>query len=421
MDLSLFLYNTGIRLYQAAVRLSASIGKNRKAQQWLDGRNNSWPALKAVVQGPEPVIWVHAASLGEFEQGRPVLEAMRKAYPAHKILLSFFSPSGYEVRKNYPGADYVCYLPLDTAANAAAFLDIVQPRLAVFIKYEFWYHYLSALYARKVPVILISGIFRQQQVFFKWYGGLFRRLLRQMDHLFVQNEASLTLLHNIGIQHVTLAGDTRFDRVWALRQQPVALPEIERFITGPKVLVAGSTWPADEELLAAWWYDGGQEGRQLILAPHEINEAHLRDITRLFPDAVLYSAFAGGQAPGSRVLVIDNVGMLSALYRYSSISYVGGGFGKEGIHNLLEPATYGKPVLIGPIYHQFNEAEMLVHLRGAIVVTDVASLRRSIEALNDAYYYQQVTEITGRFVEEHQGATEKIMRYIQEKRFLTSE
>lgn len=421
MDLPFFFYNTGIRLYKAVITLSARLGGNKKAQQWLEGREHVWDGLEAALRDKGPVIWVHAASLGEFEQGRPVLEALRKDYPSHSILLTFFSPSGYEVRKNYPGADHVCYLPLDTAANAARFMKAVQPRLAIFIKYEFWYHYLTALYAAKVPVLLISGIFRYKQIFFKWYGGLFRRLLHQMNHLFVQTEASLTLLHNIGIQQVTLAGDTRFDRVWALRQNPVALPEIERFITVPKVLVAGSTWPADEKLLAEWWYGGGEETRQLILAPHEINAGRLKEIGRLFPDAVFYSAFAAGQSPAGKVLVIDNVGILSALYRYSRVSYVGGGFGKEGIHNILEPATYGRPVIIGPVYQQFNEAEMLVQLRGAIVVNDVASLQRSINALNDAYYYQQVTEITLRFVEEHQGATEKIMRYIQEKRFLTRE
>lgn len=421
MDLSFFLYNTGIRLYKAAITLSASLGKNKKAQQWLNGRENVWAGMEAALRGKGPVIWVHAASLGEFEQGRPVLEALRREYPGHQILLTFFSPSGYEVRKDYKGADYVCYLPLDTAANAKRLMAIAQPRLAIFIKYEFWYHYLTALYTAKVPVLLISGIFRYKQVFFRWYGGMFRKLLRRIEHLFVQNEASLTLLHNIGVQQVTLTGDTRFDRVWALRQHPVKLPEVERFITVPQVMVAGSTWPEDEKLLAAWWYGGGQENRQLILAPHEINPEHLKEIGKLFPDAIRYSDFAkGGTAPG-KVLVIDNVGMLSALYRYSRVSYVGGGFGKAGIHNILEPATYSKPVIIGPVYQQYNEAEMLVHLRGAIVVNDAAALQQSIASLNDAYYYQQITEITGRFVEEHQGATEKIITYIQEKRFLISE
>lgn len=419
VGVSIFLYNMGIRLFRAGVGLAARYGKV-KAKAWIEGRERLWPELEAALAEPKPAIWVHAASLGEFEQGRPVLESLRTRYPGHRIVLTFFSPSGYEVRKNWPGADFVCYLPLDTPENAARFLDGVRPQLAIFIKYEFWYHFLTALYARKVPVLLISGIFRHKQLFFRPWGGvpMFKGLLRKMDHLFVQNETSITLLHNIGIKAVTLAGDTRFDRVWALRQQPVALPAIEAALRLEKVLVAGSTWEADEAALAEWWYGGGKEGRQLVLAPHEIDTAHLDKIQALFPDAVLFSQLNGRQPD---VLVIDNVGMLSALYRYGRVAYVGGGFGKAGIHNLLEPATYGRPVIIGPVYQQFFEAEMLVQLRGAIVVQNAKELARAIEALNDPFYYGQTAEIAARFVEDHKGATEKIMGYIQEKRFLTSE
>lgn len=421
MGLSILFYNTGIRLYRFSLGLAAKLGGNKKAQLWLAGRESMWPGLEAAMKGDVPVVWIHAASLGEFEQGRPVLEELRQQYPGHRILLTFFSPSGYEVRKDYKGADYVCYLPLDTPENARRFLSTVQPSLAIFIKYEFWYHYLSGLKARNVPVLLISGIFRRKQIFFKWYGGLFRKLLRGMDQLFVQNEVSLTLLHNIGIRQVMLAGDTRFDRVWALREDPVVLPEIERFIKVPKVMVAGSTWEEDEKLLAEWWYGGAQDIRQMILAPHEITEARLKGIEQLFPDAIRYSAFVNGEVPKGKVLIIDNVGMLSALYRYSRVSYVGGGFGKAGIHNILEPATYAKPVIIGPVYQQFDEAVSLVQLRGAIVVANLNDLNRAIEALNDPYYHQQITEIASRFVEEHQGATNKIIHFIQEKRFLTRE
>ncbi|WP_423737494.1 3-deoxy-D-manno-octulosonic acid transferase [Chitinophaga caseinilytica] len=417
MGVSIFLYNMGIRMYRAVVGLAARAGK-AKAKAWIEGRERLWPELEAAMASPKPAIWVHAASLGEFEQGRPILEALRTEYPDHRIVLTFFSPSGYEVRKNWPGADFICYLPLDTPANAARFLGQVRPQLAIFIKYEFWFHFLQALYVRQVPVLLISGIFRHKQLFFKPYGGMFRDLLRNMDHLFVQNETSITLLHNIGIRQVTLAGDTRFDRVWALRQKPVRLPAIEAALRVEKVLVAGSTWEADEEALAKWWYGGGKEGRQLVLAPHEIHAAHLDKIQSLFPDAVRFSELNGRQPD---VLVIDNVGMLSALYRYGRIAYVGGGFGKAGIHNLLEPATYGRPVIIGPVFHQFHEAMMLVQLRGAIVVKDADELSKAITALNDPFYYGQSAEIAARFVEDHKGATGKIMGYIQEKRFLTSE
>ncbi|WP_162946602.1 3-deoxy-D-manno-octulosonic acid transferase [Chitinophaga barathri] len=419
MSLSTFFYNTGIGIYRAAAGFAAGVGGNKKAQLWLNGRKDPWPALEAAFKGNERVLWVHAASLGEFEQGRPVLEAIRKEYPGLRILLTFFSPSGYEVRKDYPGADYVCYLPLDTPRNARRFLDIVKPSLAIFIKYEFWYHYLSGMYTRKIPVILISGIFRHNQVFFKRYGGMFRKLLERMDHLFVQNDASLHLLHIHGINQVTVVGDTRFDRVWQLRQHPVSLPDIERFITVENTVVAGSTWEADEKVLAEWWYGGGREGRQLVVAPHEIHDAHIENIKALFPDAVKYSEFAASEAGPAAVMIIDNVGMLSALYRYGRIAYVGGGFGKEGIHNLLEPATYSRPVIIGPVFHQFLEAETLVQTRGAIVINNAAELGRAVEALKDPYYYEQTAEITGRFVQENQGATDKIMHYIQEKRFLT--
>lgn len=408
-----------MRLYKAAVTLAARVGGNRKAGLWLEGRKNIWPGLTAAMEGDQPVVWVHAASLGEFEQGRPVLEAIRAQYPGHRILLTFFSPSGYEVRKDYPGADYVCYLPLDTPRNAQRFLDIVQPQLAIFIKYEFWYHFLTTLKARNIPVLLVSGIFRQEQVFFKSYGSLFRRLLEGMDHLFVQDESSLSLLHSIGIRQASMAGDTRFDRVWALRANPVRYPNVRRFLHTDNVVVAGSTWEEDEKLLAEWWYEGGRQGRQLILAPHEITETHLKQIETLFPDAVRYSVC--GQSTRDAVLLIDNVGMLSALYNYGRVAYVGGGFGKAGIHNILEPAAYGKPVIIGPVYHQFHEAKMLVARKGALVVDNADELRRNIEALKDERYYRETAEVNSRFVEEHQGATRKVMDYIQEKRFLTRE
>lgn len=420
MGLSILFYNTGIRLYKGAVSLAARIGGNRKAGLWMEGRRNLWPGLTAAMAGDQPVVWVHAASLGEFEQGRPVLEAIRAQYPGHRILLTFFSPSGYEVRKDYPGADHVCYLPLDTPRNARRFLDIVQPQLAIFIKYEFWYHFLTALEARNIPVLLISGIFRRQQAFFKSYGSLFRRLLTGMDHLFVQDENSLSLLQGIGIQDASVAGDTRFDRVWALRANPVRFPNVRRFLHTDNVLVAGSTWEEDEKLLSEWWYNsGGRQGRQLILAPHEISEARLKQVETLFPDAVRYSVC--GQSMKDSVLLIDNVGMLSSLYNYSRVAYVGGGFGKAGIHNLLEPAAFGKPVIIGPVYHQFHEAKMLVERKGALVVDSVGGLHRNMEALRDEHYYRQTAAINTHFVEEHQGATRKIMDYIQEKRFLTRE
>lgn len=418
MGLSVILYNAGIRLYRLGVGAASLMG-NKKAQLWIGGRRS---VFNTVRPGGAPTVWVHAASLGEFEQGRPVLEAIRRQYPDYQIVLSFFSPSGFEVRKNYQGADFICYLPLDTRDNARQFIALINPAVAIFIKYEFWYHYLTELDRRNIPVLLISGIFRSNQVFFKPYGGMFRQLLRQLDHIFLQNKESVALLQNIGVHHVTLAGDTRFDRVWEMRQQPVDLPLIASFCGNHPVVVAGSTWEEDEVMLGDWWNTLPEGHRYLlIIAPHEISEAHTASIVSRFPGAVTYSALAAGEAAAeAKVLIINNVGMLSALYRYGYLAYVGGGFGKSGIHNLLEPATYGKPVLIGPVYRQYHEAVLLVELGGAMVVTNSIAVHTVITALETAQVYREKCSIAGRFVEDNQGATSRIMSYIQEKRFLTS-
>lgn len=416
--MQIFFYNVGIRLYSFVVGLVAIFG-NKKAQLWKAGRKN-WPErLQQAIPTGKPLIWVHAASLGEFEQGRPVIEQLRVDYPQHGILLTFFSPSGYEIRKNYNGADIVCYLPADTKRNARQFVKIAQPKLAIFIKYEFWYHYLTTLFQQNIPTLLISGIFRPKQVFFKPHGGLFRQLLEKMTHLFVQNEESLQLLQTIHLQNASLAGDTRFDRVWAMRENPTELPVIETYATGRKVIACGSTWPADETLLANWWKNAKQDGRALIIAPHEIGESHIQQIEQLFPGAVRYSQYKNAPGQQVNVLIIDNVGMLSALYRYSYISYIGGGFGKAGIHNILEAATYNKPVLFGPNIEKFHEAVTLVGLKGAFVVQDEFTLATTVAALSEADLYKKTATIAGKFVGDNQGATNKIMQYIQEKRFLT--
>ncbi|WP_343692332.1 glycosyltransferase N-terminal domain-containing protein [Chitinophaga sp.] len=408
------IYNIGIRSYRAGVGLAAATG-NAKAKLWIDGRRHWRERMKEQLKGTGPLIWVHAASLGEFEQGRPVLEAIRAQYPHCRILLTFYSPSGYEVRKNYQGADYIYYLPLDTARNARDFLDIVRPSLAIFIKYEFWYHFLTALSQRKIPVLLISGIFRPNQLFFKPYGGMFRQLLRQFDWIFVQNQESLDLLSQLGIEKAGLAGDTRFDRVFALLQEPAALPAIETFINGRKAVIAGSTWEADERVLAEWWKANVKPDRCLILAPHEIHEAHIKQIQSLFAGAIRYSE--GGQG---NVLIIDNIGLLSMLYRYARVTYIGGGFGKDGIHNILEPATYSKPVVFGPVFHKYPEAAALLAAGGGATIADVSALKSEMESLlEDDARCLQTGKAAGRFVADNKGATGKILAYIQEKRFFT--
>ncbi|MCW3467926.1 3-deoxy-D-manno-octulosonic acid transferase [Chitinophaga nivalis] len=412
------IYNTGLQLYKAGVQLAALAGKV-KAQRWLKGRQDWQLRMRQQGVGTSPVVWIHAASLGEFEQGKPVLEAIRAQYPQYKILLTFFSPSGYEVRKDYKGADYVYYLPLDTRGNARDFLDIVKPSLAIFIKYEFWYHFLTELHTRRIPTLLVSGIFREKQVFFKAWGGMFRRLLQQLTHIFVQNDASLVLLQNIGLTQVSRSGDTRFDRVAALLTEQTSLPLIDNFAAGQQLVVAGSSWPSDEQVLATWWHSRQQPGLKLIIAPHEIHDAHIEAIVALFPTAVRYTALKAGAVPAD-VLIIDNIGMLMALYRYATLAYVGGGFDKDGIHNLLEPAVYSKPVIIGPEFKKYFEAVELVAEKGALVVQDAETLRSSVDALlSDKNYYQQTAAIAGNYVAANTGATHKILQYIQEKRFLS--
>lgn len=413
------IYNAGLLLYKAGVHLAALAGKT-KAQRWLKGRQD-WPLrMRQAGVGSQPVVWVHAASLGEFEQGRPVLEAIRTAWPAYKILLTFFSPSGYEVRKDYKGADYVYYLPLDTQRNAREFLDIVQPVLAIFIKYEFWYHYLTALHTRNTPTLLVSGIFRKDQIFFKGHGGMFRRLLQQLTHIFVQNNASLQLLHSIGLQNSSVSGDTRFDRVSALLLEQTEWPVIASFAAGQRLVVAGSTWPEDEKVLSSWWKEKMEADVKLIIAPHEIHEGHIQAIMALFPEAVKYSAFK--QSATSNVLIIDNIGMLTALYRYATIAYVGGGFGKDGIHNILEPAVYSKPVIIGPEFKKYFEAVELVEAGGALVVQNEDNLHTSMKMLlANKEAYAKIAAIAGNYVAANTGATQKVLAYIQENRFLSNE
>jgi 3-deoxy-D-manno-octulosonic-acid transferase len=413
------IYNAGLQLYKAGVHLAAMAGKT-KARRWLDGRRQ-WPSrMRQAGIGAQPVVWIHAASLGEFEQGRPVLEAIRAAWPSYKILLTFFSPSGYEVRKDYKGADFVYYLPLDTKRNAREFLDIVQPAIAIFIKYEFWYHYLTALHTRNIPTLLVSGIFRQDQIFFKGHGGMFRRLLQQLTHIFVQNDLSLQLLQSIGLKNTSISGDTRFDRVFALLSEHHTLPVIESFAAGSRLVVAGSTWPEDEKVLGEWWKEKGAADVKLVIAPHEIHGDHIQAILAQFPGAVTYSEWQPGAM--ADVLIIDNIGMLTTLYRYATIAYVGGGLARGGIHNILEPAVYSKPVIIGPEFKKYFEAVELVAAGGAMVIHNSHDLLTCLKMLlENPAAYAETAAIAGKYVAANTGATQKVLHYIQENRFLSKE
>ena len=405
------LYNAGIRLYFAMIWLASFF--NKKAKLWIEGRKEC-----AFLYYTES-IWFHFASLGEFEQGRPVLEQMRGFYPEHKFVVTFFSPSGYEVRKNTPLADAVYYLPLDTATNAREFINAINPKFAVFTKYEYWYHFFSEAHRRDIPLYIISGIFRPGQVFFKWYGGPYRRMLSFVSHFFVQDEQSEQLLQNINITNVTVSGDTRFDRVWANAQQPKQMPAIAEFKNGHKIFIAGSTWPQDEQLVAALiplypdW--------KFIIAPHEIGEEKINKLMALLPVglAIRYSQISnlipiaiGTQISNLTVLIIDNIGMLSSLYQYGDIAYIGGGFG-AGIHNTLEAAAFGLPVIFGPNYAKFKEARDLVELQAGFSIADEAQLKAATAKLvNDEAFYGQASAKIMAYVEGHTGATKTIVEQI---------
>lgn len=405
--------------YTAAIRL-ASLW-NPKARLWVKGRRNQlgWPP-----KGNGASIWMHCASLGEFEQGLPVLEGIKKQYPNHQIVVSFFSPSGYEVKKGFAGADFITYLPVDNPQNAARFIDAVNPALVIWVKYDYWYFFLTELKRRKVPVLLVSAIFRPAQPFFKSYGRVWRQMLQCFSALFVQTELSKQLLEPLGLGgNILVNGDTRFDRVLSIAQQFEPVPGIEQFCGNATVIVAGSTWEEDEAELVH--YTRAHPDIRFIIAPHEIDPANLEDVKKLFAGSVYYSELVQGKASGHSlpgpcgVLIIDNVGMLSRLYRYAHITYVGGGFGKDGVHNVLEAAVYGKPVIIGPEYEKYAEAVDLVACGGAISINNALELEKTLDGLlgSDTALHS-AAQAAYDYVHAHSGAAQNVVRYIQEKRLL---
>jgi len=401
------LYLTGIQFYTFLIRIASVF--NTKAGLWLKGRKDIFTKIRSSIEKDTPLVWFHASSLGEFEQGRPVMEFIREKYPELKILLTFYSPSGYEIRKNYSGADYIFYLPVDSPANARKFLDLINPVAVYFIKYEFWYFYLRELNRREVPVYLISAIFRPGQVFFKWYGSWYRKVLEFFNHLFVQTLASGELLKKIGIENVTIAGDTRFDRVFAIAGTAKSLPEIEPFIGGQSIIVAGSTWPPDEKLLAGW-INNAQDEVKMIIAPHEVHEENIIRLEEMFEcETVRYSQASPEKLAAAKVLIIDNIGMLSSLYKYGNIAYIGGGFGK-GIHNILEPATFGMPVIFGPNYQKFREAVELIDLRGGFSISTYAELKELLDSfMINKSVLAVASKISKEYVKSNVGATNVIV------------
>lgn len=399
----LFMYHIAIRFYYLFVYAASFF--NQKAAQWIKGRKHM-----PVKQYPNS-LWFHFASLGEFEQGRPVLEKLKTVYPGKPIVITFFSPSGYEIRKDTPLADAVYYLPLDTAANARHFIDALQPDMAIFTKYEYWYHFFNELHERQIPLYIISGIFRPGQVFFKWYGSLHRKMLTMVSHFFVQDDASRQLLQTLIINNVTISGDTRFDRVWANAQQPKQLPAIAEFKGIQNVFIAGSTWPQDEELLAGLINEYTEW--KFIFAPHEIGEDKLSKLLNYLPaqQTIRFSNISQ-LSPAHRVLVIDNIGMLSSLYQYAEVAYIGGGFG-AGIHNTLEAAAFGLPVIFGPNYEKFKEAKDLIALNAGISISNAEQLKEAMAWLmNNADNRLAAGKKSKNYVADHIGATETIVRYI---------
>lgn len=412
------IYTIGIYCYTFGIRVAALFG-HEKARLMVQGWK-AQPAAMAKLSKDRPTVWFHAASLGEFEQARPVLEAYRQRHPDHQVLVTFFSPSGYEVRKNYSQAEAVCYLPMDTPGNVRRFLNEAHPDKVFFVKYEFWYNYLNALRQRGTDTYIFSAIFRPEQYFFKWYGGWFLRQIGLcFKHLFVQNEESLQLLKNHAINHCSLAGDTRYDRVNQIVQAAERDAVVEKFLDGydGKVLVAGSTWPPDEQLIARLRENKKWFPERIIIAPHEIHEEHLRSIEALFPDSIRYSSLSSSTSSSSatsHVLIIDNIGLLSKLYRYATVAYIGGGFG-VGIHNILEAVAYGKPVVFGPNYHKFQEAHDLIDLGGCMIVDehpDVSFLRK---LFTDDDIYQAASDACMQLMRRNLGSTDIILKTVDEK------
>ena len=418
------MYNVIIYLYLLGVAIYSRF--NEKVRKMWRGEREAFRILKEKVDPEAKYVWFHAASLGEFEQGRPLMEQLRREHPEYKILLTFFSPSGYEVRKNYEGADIITYLPLDTITNARRFLRTVRPVMAYFIKYEFWYNYLHILKHRGVPVYSVSSIFRPDQVFFKWYGRQYGRVLNCFTHFFVQNEVSKMLLAKIGITDVTIVGDTRFDRVLQIKEAAKQLPIVEEFVeesgvgsqesvghSKPRVFVAGSSWPPDEEIFIKYFNQHPEW--KLIIAPHVIGEDHLRQIEKLLEGrkVVRYTKISENSenseySENADVLIIDCFGLLSSIYRYGDVAYVGGGFG-VGIHNLLEAAVWSVPVFFGPNNQKFQEAQGLKK-NGGFEIHDYEEFERQMSRLaSDAQYLKEQGQLAGQFVKGQAGATAKVL------------
>lgn len=412
------MYSLGIYLYALLVRLVAALG-HRKARAMVRGQRDTWRILREKIDPTARYVWFHAASLGEFEQGLPLIERLRREQPSRKILLTFFSPSGYEVRKDYKGADVVCYLPFDSPTAARRFIKWARPEMAFFIKYEFWRNYIDVLSKKSIPIYSVSSIFRPGQIFFRWYGRKYARCLRRITHFFVQNERSVELLRTIGVQdNVTIVGDTRFDRVIDIRNNARPLPLVEQFTrakedsnAAPFVLVAGSSWQPDEDILLD--YVNRHPDLRLVIAPHVVNDAHIQEIEqKLTTPALRYSQATLENVDDYRVLIIDGYGLLSSIYRYATVAYVGGGFG-VGIHNVPEAAVYGIPVIIGPNHQRFAEAVALIANGGCKSIKNAEDFSVIMDDfLENPAHIAQAGSAAGDYIHQNAGATPVIYQHV---------
>jgi 3-deoxy-D-manno-octulosonic-acid transferase len=406
------LYNIGIHIFSFLAQLIAPF--NSKASLWVKGRKNWTQNISGKIKPGDRTIWMHCASLGEFEQGRPVIEAIKKEMPEYKIVLTFFSPSGYEVRKNYDKADCISYLPSDTPGNATKFIGLVRPEKVIFVKYEFWNNYISELYRNRIPLYLISGIFRPGQHFFKWYGSFFRTMLEKFERIFVQDQKSLDLLASIGIEQVTLAGDTRFDRVVQIAGTAQKIYQLEQFRGNEKLFLAGSSWRQDEEIIAGY-INLLPHRMKWVFAPHEIDIANIERLEKQFKvKCVRFSEFGAGSVD-ARVMIMDNIGMLSSAYSYAYIAAIGGGFGK-GIHNILEPACWGIPVVFGPNFEKFREAVDLKNRGGAETFSTLAEFKKILDLwIDNEECYAACAAEAAKYVKENTGATGIIIKELPQK------
>ena len=415
----LSLYNITIFIYRQLIGLASIF--NPKARKWIRGRKN-WPkkleAFRNDIPQDQPVVWVHCASLGEFEQGRPIIEDLKNRHPAVKVLLTFFSPSGFEVRKNYEHADLIMYLPVDTRANARRFMKIARPTITIFVKYEFWHYFISQAREISTLTLLVSATFRPQQLFFKWYGGFFREILAKFDNIFVQEQQSADLLSSIGYRKAVVAGDNRVDRVGRLALAAPPIPEAHGFQKGSPIFIAGSTWPADEKVLLPFLHQSLPANWKIILAPHQIDREHILQLKHSLPGPCILFSELKTTGPGSaRSLIIDNIGILSSLYQYGRVAYIGGGFG-VAIHNLLEPMTFGLPLIFGPNHRKFREATEIKRTKGGFAIEDTSELTSAFNTLLSEESYRGASEACKSYIQDNMGATDLVLDFINRKNIL---